>query len=79
MDVGLRDGVARDATRVATAMALLDDATVENGCLHVVPGSHRSGVWKGRTDGDAFARNEIDASAYTDVMPEPRSSSRARS
>lgn len=65
------DGVARDAARVATAMLLLDDATIENGCLHVVPGSHRSGVWQGRSDGDAFAKNEIDAGAYPDVKPEP--------
>jgi phytanoyl-CoA hydroxylase len=52
--------VADDATRVATAMLFLDDATVENGCLEVVPGSHRAGVWATRTDGDLFAHNEID-------------------
>lgn len=28
------------AKRVATVMILLDDATVDNGCLEVVPGSH---------------------------------------
>ena len=33
--------VADDATRVATAIVFLDDATVENGCLEVLPGSHR--------------------------------------
>jgi len=62
---------ARDAMRVATAMLLLDDASVANGCLHVVPGSHRSGVWKGRSDGDAFAKNEIDPGAYPGVALEP--------
>jgi ectoine hydroxylase-related dioxygenase (phytanoyl-CoA dioxygenase family) len=32
------------APRVATAMLFLDDATLENGCLEVVPGSHREGL-----------------------------------
>jgi ectoine hydroxylase len=58
---------APDPARVATAMLFLDDATLANGCLHVVPGSHKQGVWKGRTDGDRFAANEIDTSAYPDV------------
>ena len=34
-------GVTKAAARVATAMLFLDDATVENGCLELVPGSHR--------------------------------------
>jgi hypothetical protein len=37
-------GVTKAAARVATAMLFLDDATVENGCLEVVPGSHREGL-----------------------------------
>ncbi len=53
--------------RVATAMLFLDDATLENGCLQVAPGSHRSGQWRNRTDSDAFGANEIDAAAYADV------------
>jgi ectoine hydroxylase len=61
------DGTAGDARRVATAMVFLDDATLENGCLHVAPGSHLAGAWKGRTDSDQFGANEIDASAYPDV------------
>jgi ectoine hydroxylase len=60
------NGVVPDATQVATAMVFLDDATLENGCLQVVPGSHRDGEWKRRTDGDEFGRNEIDAAAYPD-------------
>jgi ectoine hydroxylase len=61
-------GVAGDAARVGTAMVFLDDATLENGCLQVVPGSHRDGPWKGRSDGDEFGRNEIDVSAYPDAQ-----------
>jgi ectoine hydroxylase len=41
-------------------MLFLDDANVENGCLEVLPGSHRQGVWATREDGDFFAHNEID-------------------
>src|SRR5208282_3024572 len=36
------------ASRVATAMLFLDDATAENGCLEVAPGSHREGLQKRR-------------------------------
>ncbi|MEO1995016.1 MAG: phytanoyl-CoA dioxygenase family protein [Planctomycetaceae bacterium] len=31
-----------------------DEATVENGCMHIVPGSHQAGVVKHAGDGDAF-------------------------
>ena len=37
--------------RLATAILFLDDATIENGCLEVPPGSHRDGVWRTRRDG----------------------------
>ena len=57
--------------RVATAMLFLDDATLENGCLQVAPGSHRAGQWHNRTDSDAFGANEIDAAAYADVEMQP--------
>ena len=63
--------VAEDAREIATAMLFLDDANVENGCLQVVPGSHRGGAWKGRADGDAFAANEIDVSVYPDLESVP--------
>ncbi len=39
---------------LAGAWMALDDATVENGCLWVVPGSHRHGIiWPQRTHDDA--------------------------
>ncbi len=57
--------------RVATAMLFLDDATLENGCLQVAPGSHRSGQWRHRTDTDAFGSNEIDEKMYADVVMQP--------
>lgn len=62
---------AQDPTRVATAMLFLDDSTLENGCLQVVPGSHRSGQWRNRTDSDEFGANEIDVKAYADVEMVP--------
>ncbi len=62
---------AGDAKRVATAMVFLDDATLENGCLQVIPGSHQAGTWKRREDGDEFGRNEIDPNAYPDAKPVP--------
>jgi hypothetical protein len=63
--------VAQDPTRVATAMLFLDDSTLENGCLQVAPGSHRTGQWSGRIDTDEFGSNEIDANAYKDVKLVP--------
>jgi Phytanoyl-CoA dioxygenase (PhyH) len=62
---------AEVADDVATAMLFLDDATLANGCLRVVPGSHKSGRWQTRTDGDRFAANEIDNNAYAGVTSVP--------
>ena len=64
-------GTAECPERVATAMLFLDDATPANGCLHVAPGSHRSGQWRNRNDSDTFGQNEIDANAYADVVMQP--------
>jgi phytanoyl-CoA hydroxylase len=63
--------VADDASQVATTIVFLDDATVENGCLWVIPGSHLQGKWTTRTDGDVFAHNEVDESSYPDAEPVP--------
>jgi len=62
---------AQAPERVATAMLFLDDADEGNGCLQVVPGSHKSGRWRNRTDSDEFGANEIDIGAYPDVTPQP--------
>jgi phytanoyl-CoA hydroxylase len=62
---------AENAEEVATAMLFLDDSNLGNGCLCVIPGSHRVGMWKTRTDGDRFAANEVDSSAYPDAKPIP--------
>ena len=52
--------VSDDPLRLATAMIFLDDSTLENGCLRVLPGSHRLGVQEMRTDADKFGNNEMD-------------------
>jgi hypothetical protein len=51
------------ADKVITALIYLDDATMENGCLEVVPGSHREGLPE-RRKVEGFGRNEIDLAAY---------------
>ena len=51
---------ADDRSRIVTAMLFLDDATLENGTLQVLPGSHQRGPWPTRTDSDAFGNLEMD-------------------
>ncbi len=55
--------VAEDADQIATAMLFLDGATVQNGCLEVVPGSHRSGEMP-RREVDDFGKFEMDPARY---------------
>jgi ectoine hydroxylase-related dioxygenase (phytanoyl-CoA dioxygenase family) len=62
---------ADDPGEVATTIIFLDDATVDNGCLWVVPGSHTDGQWTTRSDGDVFAGNEVDQAAYPDIEAVP--------
>jgi hypothetical protein len=64
-------GVAGDVEHVMTAILFLDDASLANGCIQVVPGSHRDGVWQGRTDGDEFLANEIDPGLEATVQLVP--------
>jgi hypothetical protein len=52
------------AHRIATAMVFLDDATCENGCLEVAPGTHTVGKHKQRTDADGFGSLEMDIGAF---------------
>lgn len=65
-------GVTKAASRVATAMLFLDDATVENGCLEVVPGSHRDKTPE-RFVSDGLRAMEIDPDKYDQsrLMPVP--------
>lgn len=60
---------ADDRGRVVTAMLFLDDATLENGTLQVLPGSHQLGPWKTRTDSDAFGNLEMDPTAVDGLTP----------
>jgi hypothetical protein len=55
---------AKTAARVATAMIFLDDATIENGCLEVAPGSHTVGKHKQRKAADGFGSLEMDQDAF---------------
>jgi Phytanoyl-CoA dioxygenase (PhyH) len=57
------EGISEVAARVATAVLFLDDATRENGCLEVAPGSHRDGVQTRRQVG-GFADNEMEPSRF---------------
>ncbi len=55
--------VSQVASRVATAMIFLDDATIENGCLEVVPGSHREGLQQ-RLAVEGFGAFEMDPAKF---------------
>ena len=65
------EGFATDASRIATAMLFLDDASLDNGTLEVVPGSHTQGKWTTRRDRDDFGNLEIDPSAEAGVTTVP--------
>jgi len=51
------------AEKIVTALLYLDDATMENGCLEVAPGSHKDGMKK-RKDIEGFGQNEMDPAAF---------------
>jgi len=51
------------AARITTAMVFLDDSTLENGCLEVVPGSHREGEQPRRAV-EGFGKMEMDPGHY---------------
>lgn len=52
------------AHKVMTALIYLDDATIENGCLEVSPGSHRDGMCINRKSVEGFGSNEMDESKF---------------
>jgi len=52
---------AEDLERVVTLILYLDDATVDNGCLWIIPGTHRYGALESLKDRGTLGR------LYTDV------------
>lgn len=62
---------ADDRSRIVTAMLFLDDATLENGTLQVLPGSQQKGPWPTRTDKDLFGNLEMDPAAVEGYDPVP--------
>ena len=60
---------ADDRARIVTAMLFLDDASLENGTLQVVPGSQARGPWPTRTDRDTFGNLEMDPAEVEGVEP----------
>jgi ectoine hydroxylase len=50
--------------KIMTALIYLDDATVENGCLEVAPGSHRDGMCRATKSVDGFGANEMDEAQF---------------
>ena len=57
------EGMTPVAHRMATAMVFLDDATIENGCLEVAPGSHTVGKHAQRQT-EGFGALEMDPYAF---------------
>jgi len=51
------------AADIATAIVFLDDANRTNGCLEVLPGSHKRGVWPMRKV-DGFGANEMELEGF---------------
>ncbi len=62
---------ADDRARVVTAMMFLDDSSMDNGTLQVLPGSHHRGPWPLRTDSDAFGNLEMDPTEVEGHTPVP--------
>jgi phytanoyl-CoA hydroxylase len=52
-------------TDLATAIIYLDDASVENACVHVLPGSHRHGLADHYVDG--YFRGKVTGAAAPDL------------
>ncbi len=57
-----------------TAWIALDDATIENGCLQVIPGSHRNRRYykhNFNNDGGATLNQELDAAEFDEAEAHP--------
>jgi len=59
--------VADDVERIATAMVFLDDSALENGCLQVLPGSHRLGPQVTRAAREGSTNLEMDPGPFAGV------------
>ncbi len=55
--------------RLASVQLYLDPATGENGCLWVIPGSHRAGVLASQDDGSVLGRLYTDVERLAGVEP----------
>jgi ectoine hydroxylase len=58
------EGYAPHAAQVVTAMLYLDDATVANGCLEIVPASHRGGLRPMRGDASGIDSKRMDPARF---------------
>ena len=65
------DGHADEPAEKVTAMLFLDDASLENGTLQVLPGSHVRGRARTRNDSDAFGNLELDPKEAEGKRPVP--------
>jgi hypothetical protein len=61
---------SQDPGEIATAVLFLDEATRENGCLEVLPGSHRDGVRPG-SSAAGFGAFEMDPTSVPDATLRP--------
>ena len=65
------EGFADEPDNKVTAMLFLDDASLENGTLQVLPGSHIRGKARTRTDSDLFGNLELDPREAEGKRPLP--------
>lgn len=63
-------GQADDLDRLMTIMLLLDDSTIDNGCLYAAPGSHEWGV-QARRQIDGFGSFEMDDEKFDRSLLQP--------
>jgi len=65
------DGFADEPGHKVTAMLFLDESSLDNGTLQVLPGSHVRGKARTRADKDPFGNLELDPSEAEGKRPVP--------